>query len=93
MKFTLFGLILLEIYTFSLDFSMNLTRFFLPSTYVRTIFSAFSVVCVISFVTPAFLVVLLPLSYLYRFVRDFYLQSSREIQVSGAICVCRLPVG
>ena len=48
--------------------------------YARTIFSCISIVLVISTVTPPFLVILLPLSYVYSFVRKYYLQSSREIQ-------------
>ncbi len=48
--------------------------------YLRTILSCLSTLLVIGIVTPLFLVAVLPLSKLYIFVRDYYLESSREIQ-------------
>eukprot|EP01128_Nolandella_sp_AFSM9_P006332 TRINITY_DN3225_c5_g1_i1.p1 TRINITY_DN3225_c5_g1~~TRINITY_DN3225_c5_g1_i1.p1 ORF type:complete len:1698 (-),score=443.16 TRINITY_DN3225_c5_g1_i1:254-4717(-) len=46
----------------------------------RTSLSVLSVVIIIGTVTPAFLLAVIPLAYIYRFVQKYYLNSSREIQ-------------
>jgi ABC-type multidrug transport system fused ATPase/permease subunit len=48
--------------------------------YLRTILNCTATLVVIGIVTPLFIVAVLPLSKVYIFVRDYYLESSREIQ-------------
>eukprot|EP01129_Flabellula_baltica_P009720 TRINITY_DN4019_c0_g1_i1.p1 TRINITY_DN4019_c0_g1~~TRINITY_DN4019_c0_g1_i1.p1 ORF type:complete len:1462 (+),score=305.81 TRINITY_DN4019_c0_g1_i1:37-4422(+) len=46
---------------------------------LRTMFACITVIFVIATVTPFFLVVLFPLSFVYRFIQQYYLRSSREL--------------
>jgi ABC-type multidrug transport system fused ATPase/permease subunit len=48
--------------------------------FLATGFGVLSIGFVISFVTPFFLVPLLPITYLYYFMQQYYLCSSREVQ-------------
>jgi ATP-binding cassette subfamily C (CFTR/MRP) protein 1 len=55
----------------------------LPSTLswaMRTTFGVVSPILVIAIVTPFFLTLLLPLSFIYKHVQQLYLRSSRELQ-------------
>jgi ABC-type multidrug transport system fused ATPase/permease subunit len=47
---------------------------------LETIFGIVSVLVVIGSVTPIFLILLIPLSFIYRYTQKLYLNSSREIQ-------------
>lgn len=47
---------------------------------IRTVLTVGSIIIIIGSVTPIFLLILIPLSFLYRYVQRFYLNSSREIQ-------------
>src|SRR3954466_10913776 len=45
-----------------------------------TVLTSISVIFVIASATPVFLVSLVSLSFLYRYVQKYYLRSSRELQ-------------
>eukprot|EP01130_Rhizamoeba_saxonica_P012730 TRINITY_DN5400_c0_g1_i3.p1 TRINITY_DN5400_c0_g1~~TRINITY_DN5400_c0_g1_i3.p1 ORF type:complete len:1259 (-),score=257.85 TRINITY_DN5400_c0_g1_i3:635-4294(-) len=47
---------------------------------IRTLFSVISVIVVIAGVTPFFLTILVPLSFIYHYVQQYYLRSSRELK-------------
>jgi len=47
---------------------------------MSTIFSTLSVVFVISFIIPPFLTILLPLVYIYKYIEQYYMNSSRELK-------------
>lgn len=61
-------------YTVDIDLPENI------GSLVFCIFSVFAIFAVVSYVTPFFLLGLLPLSYLYRFVQRYYMYSSRELR-------------
>eukprot|EP01125_Pyxidicula_operculata_P020715 TRINITY_DN7733_c0_g1_i1.p1 TRINITY_DN7733_c0_g1~~TRINITY_DN7733_c0_g1_i1.p1 ORF type:complete len:1515 (-),score=405.79 TRINITY_DN7733_c0_g1_i1:221-4765(-) len=49
------------------------------SSALDTVLTSFAVLFVIASATPIFLIALLPLSFLYRYVQKYYLHSSREL--------------
>ncbi len=48
--------------------------------FVTQVLAVFGAVVVISWVTPFFLVVALPLAWLYQWIQRYYLESTREMQ-------------
>ncbi|KAI9023065.1 multi drug resistance-associated protein MRP [Phycomyces nitens] len=55
----------------------------LPRTfqaYFRVLFSVFSIVVIISISTPFFLVLVIPLGFIYSYVQRYYLATSRELK-------------
>ncbi|KAL0096556.1 multi drug resistance-associated protein MRP [Phycomyces blakesleeanus] len=55
----------------------------LPRTfqaYFRVLFSVFSIVVIISVSTPFFLVLIIPLGFIYSYVQRYYLATSRELK-------------
>eukprot|EP01124_Arcella_intermedia_P001275 TRINITY_DN1068_c0_g1_i38.p1 TRINITY_DN1068_c0_g1~~TRINITY_DN1068_c0_g1_i38.p1 ORF type:complete len:443 (+),score=95.74 TRINITY_DN1068_c0_g1_i38:3177-4505(+) len=52
---------------------------------ISTILVLLSILIVISSVTPVFLITVIPLGFLYRFIQTYYLASSRELQRLDAI--------
>eukprot|EP01126_Amoeba_proteus_P060740 TRINITY_DN8075_c0_g1_i2.p1 TRINITY_DN8075_c0_g1~~TRINITY_DN8075_c0_g1_i2.p1 ORF type:complete len:628 (+),score=126.26 TRINITY_DN8075_c0_g1_i2:254-1885(+) len=60
------------------------------SSAIDTLLVSISVIFVIASATPIFLIVLIPLSFLYRYTQNYYLRSSREIQRLAS--VARSPI-
>eukprot|EP01087_Luapelamoeba_hula_P012571 TRINITY_DN3508_c0_g1_i1.p1 TRINITY_DN3508_c0_g1~~TRINITY_DN3508_c0_g1_i1.p1 ORF type:complete len:1538 (+),score=302.45 TRINITY_DN3508_c0_g1_i1:61-4674(+) len=48
--------------------------------FLNTTFSAIGIVVVISMVTPIFLCALIPLGYIYHYMQQYYVRSSRELK-------------
>lgn len=48
--------------------------------YFRTLFMVVSIIAVISFSTPLFMILILPLGFLYSIIQRYYLASSRELK-------------
>eukprot|EP00457_Paulinella_chromatophora_P000386 gb/GEZN01000386.1/.p1 GENE.gb/GEZN01000386.1/~~gb/GEZN01000386.1/.p1 ORF type:complete len:1466 (+),score=213.20 gb/GEZN01000386.1/:60-4457(+) len=50
------------------------------SSYLSQLFNFIGVVVIISFVTPAFMLALVPLGYVYYYIQEYYVKSSRELK-------------
>lgn len=50
------------------------------SAYFRVLFSVISTVCVISYSTPPFMFLIVPLIFIYMAIQKYYLQTSRELK-------------
>ncbi|GAB5588211.1 hypothetical protein Unana1_03111 [Umbelopsis nana] len=50
------------------------------SAYFRVLFSVISTVCVISYSTPPFMFLIVPLIFVYMAIQRYYLQTSRELK-------------
>eukprot|EP01097_Dermamoeba_algensis_P003200 TRINITY_DN2281_c0_g2_i3.p1 TRINITY_DN2281_c0_g2~~TRINITY_DN2281_c0_g2_i3.p1 ORF type:complete len:391 (+),score=107.49 TRINITY_DN2281_c0_g2_i3:869-2041(+) len=48
--------------------------------FLNMAFSVFGILIVISYVTPSFLTALLPLAWLYSYINQYYMRSSRELK-------------
>lgn len=62
--------------TYTLDDSLPRTL----GQFLNMLFNSASVLVVIGYVTPIFLTAFLPLSYFYRLIQKYYLESSRELK-------------
>uniref|UniRef100_A0A6B2KWK1 Uncharacterized protein n=1 Tax=Arcella intermedia TaxID=1963864 RepID=A0A6B2KWK1_9EUKA len=62
------------------QYTIDVTLPFMLSIATSTIFGLLSILLIISSVTPIFLIVIIPLTFLYRYIQTYFLNSSRELQ-------------
>ncbi|KAI9315926.1 multi drug resistance-associated protein MRP [Dichotomocladium elegans] len=49
-------------------------------SYFRVLFSVVATICVIAVSTPAFIILVIPLAFIYIYIQRYYLESSRELK-------------
>uniref|UniRef100_A0A6B2KWH8 Uncharacterized protein n=1 Tax=Arcella intermedia TaxID=1963864 RepID=A0A6B2KWH8_9EUKA len=62
------------------QYTIDVTLPFMLSLATSTMFGLLCILIIISSVTPIFLVVVIPLTFLYRYIQNYFLNSSRELQ-------------